>query len=140
MDSPYDFWMGLIVGTLIGAAFAFPSGVILARWQRFYQIRDDALRIIQMIDFVNEGGRVAFIRSPEVEKLTLLAGDFFRIRQSAAGEKLGMINQEIINYLYVTPAARSDYTAFERSYAEWQHTLRNLTGDAWGYLQMRSGT
>lgn len=118
--------IALLLGVPVGIISGLYSGLIVARYQRFSDLRSQVLRIIREIDFIKENSRIDFPKRKDVPELTLIASDFFFLRHVRAGESTLRLQKEISEALYLASRGKISYETFESQYASWQDSGRRL--------------
>jgi hypothetical protein len=118
--------IGLILGVPVEIISGLYSGLIVARYQRFADLRSQVLRIIREIDFVVETSHVKLLRRKDVPELSLIASDFVVLRHSKATKKTLCLQKEISETLYLASMGKVSYESLEKHYASWQDHARKL--------------
>lgn len=75
-----DSVISLLLGIPLSIITGLYSGVILSRYVRFAELRNEVLRIVRAIDFIQEPGRVLISNDQDVAKLVLIAGDLYFLK------------------------------------------------------------
>jgi hypothetical protein len=118
--------IALIFSVPVGILSGLYSGLIVARYQRFSDLRSQVLRIIREIDFVDENGQINLPRRKDVPELSLIAGDFMFLRHAKAGKRTLCLQKEISEALYLASLGKVNYETLEKQHASWQDDARRL--------------
>jgi|ERR1039457_1700953 hypothetical protein len=118
--------LSLILSLPVGVISGLYSGLIVARYQRFSDLRTRVLRIIREIDFIQEGSKFVFPRRKEVSELFFIASDFFFLSHERAGEETLRLEAEITETLRKASRGGIDFEAFNSIYLSWQERGRHL--------------
>jgi hypothetical protein len=122
--------MGVVTGVLSGLYTAFVS----ERIQRFYQIRNEALRRIRSIDFIFDdpnfkASRTNMQLADAQREFDLLASELDSLGHKRAANVLRKIANECAS-IQALPSVPSD---FDKTYSRWQTELRGLPPSRWVY-------
>jgi hypothetical protein len=118
--------IALILSVPVGIISGLYSGLLVARYQRFSDLRSQVLRIIREIDFVDQNSQINLPRRREVPELSLIAGDFIFLQHAKAGKRTLCLQKEISEALYLASIGKLDYQAFEKQHSCWQDAARRL--------------
>ena len=121
-----DSIISLLLGIPIGILAGLYSGVILSRYTRFVDLRNEALRIIRTIDYMQESDKVKITNDQDVSKLTLIASDLLFLKHRKAGEIVSALRSDIDEMTMHAKVGRLDATAFSQNYVIWQLTANTL--------------
>jgi hypothetical protein len=122
----------MITGVMSGLYTAFVS----ERVQRFYQIRNEALRRIRSIDFIFDDPNFKATRTnmqlaDAQHEFGLLASELYGLGHKRAGDVLKKMANEFAS-IGSMPSVPSD---FEETYSRWQTELRGLPPSRWVYYR-----
>lgn len=131
--------ISLLLGIPIGVISGLYSGLIVARYQRFADLRSQVLRVIREIDFIKEESRIAFPKRKDVPELFLVASDFLFLKHRRAGESTLKLASEINEALYLASNGNIDYEVFQARYSAWQDAGRSLGPSPIRLLRLWSG-
>jgi hypothetical protein len=124
--------MGMITGILSGLYTAFVS----ERIQRFYQIRNEALRRIRSIEFILNDSNFKVSRTnvqlgDSQRELRLLTSELDGLGHKRAGAVLRNIANECVS-IQTMPFVPSN---FNETYSTWQTELREMPPSRWVYYR-----
>jgi hypothetical protein len=68
-----DSILSLLLGIPIGLVSGLYTGLIVTRYARFAELRNEVLRIIRSIDFMREESRINITNDQDVPKFVLIA-------------------------------------------------------------------
>lgn len=110
----------------IGLLSGLYAGIIVARYQRFADLRNQAVRIIREIDFFLEGQRIRLLRRTEVPELVLISSDLIFIKHRKAGKDLLHLMPEIHESLFLAPLGQISFEVFSSNHKSWQTSINAL--------------
>jgi hypothetical protein len=90
-----DSIISLFLGIPIGIISGLYTGIIVTRYARFAELRNEALRIIRSIDFMQESSFIQINNDHDVSRLILISSDMVFLRHSKAGELVNQLSKEI---------------------------------------------
>ncbi|WP_243385032.1 hypothetical protein [Geothrix alkalitolerans] len=131
--------INLVVGISTGVATGLYSALIVARYQRFADLRAQLLKIIREIDTIHEGPHIIFPRRKEIPEFSSVACDFLFLQHRQAGDMTLRLSSEITTAMYLASNRKMDYESFSKSYSDWQDTCRNLAPSKKQLFQFWSG-
>lgn len=135
-----DSILSLLLGIPIGLVSGLYTGLIVTRYARFAELRNEALRIIRSIDFMREESRINVTNDNDVPKLLLISSDMLFLGHRRAGEQVMAISAEIANTNHSARAGAINIEKYSELYARWQTVARALPGSkrvlwsVWGRL------
>lgn len=121
-----DTIIGLLLGIPLSIITGLYSGVILSRYVRFAELRNEVLRVIRRIDFIQEANGVSISKTDDVAKLILISSDLYFLKHRKAGEIVNTIRSDIDEISMHASIGRLKIGAFEQSYSNWQNMARTL--------------
>ncbi len=131
--------VSLILSIPLGIISGLYAGLIVARYQRFSDLRSRVLWLIREIDFMQEGSRMTFPKRKETPELLLISSDFRFLRHTQAADESLQLLKEIDESIYGASKGTLDYETFERRYSEWQDRGRNLGPNLFWILRLWGG-
>lgn len=132
-------WIALLMGVPVGIISGLYSGLIVARYQRFSELRARLLRIIREIDFIGDEKRITFPARKDVPELTPIASDFFFLQHTDAGEQTLRLQTAIKEAIYLGSLGRIDSELFGEKFLEWQEGGRRLKPNVLQLLRLWGG-
>jgi hypothetical protein len=131
--------ISILLGIPIGVISGLYSGLIVARYQRFADLRLQVLRVIREIEFTKEESRIDFPRRKGVPELVIVASDFLFLKHRRAGESTLQLASEIEEALYLASKGKIGYEVFHARYSGWQDAGRSLGPNPIPLLRLWSG-
>ena len=133
--------------TLVGVLLSIPPGIIggiyagliVARYQRFADLRSELLRIIRAIYFMDENGRVKIKENKDIADILHIAGDFAFLRHKCAFEATSVLNKEISSTNYQAMGGGLTYDQYSAQYKKWEQQSRSISPSPLVLLQPWSG-
>ena len=126
-----DSTISLILGIPIGLISGIYTGIIVSRLVRFAELRNETLRIIRGINFIERPPVIEVSNENETSKLILISGDMYFLKHSKAGDILHSLSIEISRTNYEAKAGKTTLTEYSKHYEEWQIKARNLSPNKW---------
>lgn len=123
-----DSFVSLLLGIPIGLVSGLYTGLIVTRYARFAELRNEVLRVIRIIDFMENNGSVDIRHDQDVPKLHLIASDLLFLGHHAAGEQTLKLVQDMSNTNYSASRGKVSIQEYGKKYSEWQATARQLPG------------
>jgi hypothetical protein len=115
-----------IISLFLGFPLALYGSVVFSRFSRFAELRNEVLRIIRTIDFMQEQSGVSITNVQDVPKLTLIASDLLSLKHREAAEVVSAIRSGIDEISMHAKIGRLNVSAFGQSYSNWQSMAREL--------------
>ena len=134
-----ESWIALLISVPVGIVSGLYSGLIVARYQRFSELRARLLRIVREIDFMGDQQRIIFPARKDVPELTLIASDFFFLKHAGAGDETLRLEAEIKNAIYLGSHGKIDSETFSEKFSAWQSAGRRLKPNLIQLLRLRGG-
>lgn len=132
--------ISLLLGIPIGLVSGLYTGLIVTRYARFAELRNETLRIIRTIDFMQDGSKVDVSNDHDVPKLVLISSDLLFLGHRTAGEQTMKLFTEMSNTNYSARAGKIGVEEYAEHCACWQKIARELPGSklvlwsVWGRL------
>lgn len=118
--------MDLLLGIPLSIITGLYSGAILSRYVRFAELRNETLRVIRRIEFIQEANRVFISNSDDIAKLSLIPSDLYFLNHRKAAETVSAIRSDIDEISMHASIGRLKTDAFEQNYSNWQNMARTL--------------
>jgi hypothetical protein len=123
-----DSVLSLLIGIPIGLISGLYTGLIVTRYARFAELRNEALRIIRAIDYMEEGDFVSISNNEDVPKLINVASDLLFLKHKKAGESVCEIHKDISEKTSEAIIGKINVSEFGESHSKWQKIARDLPG------------
>ena len=116
-----DLFINVGLGILSGVY----AGLIVARFVKFEEIRTQVKRVIQDIDFMNEGpnGELVMISEPRIRDLHNCHSDLLYLQHESAAKVVGDLIAAISNVKHTAGQVTGDIGDF---YNVWQSMIRKI--------------
>jgi hypothetical protein len=121
-----DTIISILLGIPLSIVTGLYSGVILSRYSRFAELRNEVLRVIRTIDFMQESDKVIITNDSDVPKLTLVVSDLFFLKHRKAAEIVTALISDIHEMKMHAQAGRLKVDAYSQNYVSWQQTGNRL--------------
>lgn len=115
-----------IISLLLGIPIAFYCSAVYGRIIRFSEIKREVLRIIRIVDFMQEGTGVVITKDEDISKLSLIISELLSLRHRKAAEEVSRICSDFHEVSIHAKIGRLDASAFGHSYSNWQSAANNL--------------
>lgn len=116
----------LIYGALIGILSGIYSGVIVSRYTRFAELRNEVLRIIRSIRYISEESKITITNDDNVSMLVLISSDLFFLKHKKSAERVNLISSQIIEASYKASYGKLNYDEYDKLILDCQFLARNL--------------
>ncbi|MCP5135224.1 MAG: hypothetical protein H6981_00270 [Gammaproteobacteria bacterium] len=131
--------LSLLLSVPIGIISGLYAGVIVARYQRFADLRLQAKKIILEIDFIWEDTKMVFPRRKEIPEFSTISSDLFFLGHKSAGTKVLEVCQDIQRSIMEASAGRVNSESFNQKYISWQREIRSLSPEMLPILRIWGG-
>lgn len=131
--------IGVLLGIPPGILGGIYAGLIVARYQRFADLRSELLRIIRSIDFMDDNGRVQITESKDISDILHIAGDFAFLRHKYAFETASALNSAISSTHYQAMSGGLSFDQYSEHYKRWQQQARSISPNLLVLLRLWSG-
>jgi len=131
-----DTVISLLASIPIGIATGGYSSLIVAKYSRFANLKNEALRIIRGIEFIGNEEKLELSYAPKRENLSLIASELFFLGHREAGEKISEIDNDLSNKIYLAENGKIGIKEFESSYNSWQKSARTIFARKWPLLSL----
>jgi len=122
-----DTIISLLLGIPLSIITGLYSGAILSRYVRFSELRNETLRIIRTIDFMQEADGVSISKTDDIAKLILISSDLYFLKHRKAAQTVNAIRSDIDKISRHASIGRLKVGAFEQNYSNWQNMARTLS-------------
>lgn len=122
-----DTIISLLLGIPLSIITGLYSGAILSRYVRFSELRNETLRIIRTIDFMQEADGVSISKTDDIAKLILISSDLYFLKHRKAAQTVNAIRSDIDEISRHASIGRLKVGAFEQNYSNWQYMARTLS-------------
>lgn len=129
MTSPFitlEIIINLALGIPIGLVSGLYTGLIITRYTRFAELRNEAMRIIRATDFMQNDTRINLSNDHDVSKLVLVGSDLLFLGHRKAGEATMKLSTEISNINYAARHGKVDVDEYSKHFGRWQDIGRDL--------------
>jgi len=126
---PTDSTISLLLSLPIGIIGGLYSGLIVTRYSRFADLRNEALRLIRRIDYMQEGDLVVFSNNEHISELLYISSDLLFLKHRKAGTQISQLLQDIYSSTQDAETGKIDSTDYSNLHGEWQETARKLPGN-----------
>ena len=116
----------LIVNVLSGLLGGLYTGLVVTRYVRISELRNEAIRIVQQIEYMDEPGRGFQVNDPSSNSLIYISSDLYRLGHQAGGDSIGKVMKEISEYNYGAKAGRVSCHQYDNQMKKWQAIIRTL--------------
>ncbi|MGZ5540701.1 MAG: hypothetical protein ACXWE3_03120 [Methylobacter sp.] len=113
----------------IGLVSGLYTGLIVTRYSRFAELRNEALRIIRSIDFMETEDKVRVSNNENVPNLLNISSDLLFLKHRKAGEQVIQLLKEVSSTTHEAQVGKLNVIEYGRCHAEWQRIARELPGN-----------
>ncbi|MDZ7594581.1 MAG: hypothetical protein U0932_08020 [Thiobacillus sp.] len=122
IESVITFLLGIPIGLISGLY----TGMIVTRYARFAELRNEALRIVRAIDYMSEEKSVRISNDEDVPKLLHVSSDLLFLSHKEAGEQVSQLLQEIRTATDDARRGTISSTEYGGYHVAWQRAAREL--------------
>ena len=131
--------IGAFISVPIGIIGGLYAGLLVARYQRFADLRLKARRVVQELGFIQEGNRIE-IRGPrETPELGFIASELLFLQHREAAEVLLKLGPEIYSTLMDAEMNRITLADLYEKYDDWQDATIGISPNRWQILKIWAG-
>ena len=131
--------ISLLLSIPLGIISGLYAGVIVARYQRFADLRLQAKKVILEIDWNWEEDRMVFPRRTNVREFSTIASDLLFLGHKAAGTNVLEIQYSVTRTISEASDGRVNFEEFSESYGNWQYRIRSLAPQTFTILKIWGG-
>ena len=121
-----DTILSLILSLPLGVIGGLYSGLIVARYSRFSELRNEALRIIRTIDYMLEEQKIIVSKINDLPKLAIISSDLLSLQHRRAGNSIIILSTAVSETNYEAERGRIPIDVYEQRYLHWQCMVRKL--------------
>lgn len=116
----------LFLDVPVGILGGLYSGMIVSRYARFAELRNEVLRIVRSINYIQESSAVVISDDEDVSKLVLVSSDLFFLKHKKAAERVNLISSKIAESSYAARLGRVDSEEYGKLVTDCQYLARTL--------------
>jgi hypothetical protein len=130
----------LIYGVPIGILSGIYSGVIVSRYARFAELRNEVLRVVRSICYISEESKIIISNDSNFSMLVLISSDLFFLKHKKSAERVNLISSQIREAGYKASNGQLTYDEYNKLILDCQFLARNLPANKailwslWGKL------
>jgi hypothetical protein len=129
----------LVLSIPLGIISGLYAGVVVARYQRFADLRLQAKKIILEIDWIWEEDKMVFPHRTNVREFSTIASDLLFLGHKAAGKNVLEIQDSVTRTISEARVGRISFEKFSDSYGNWQYRIRSLAPQMFPILKIWGG-
>ncbi len=118
--------LSLILSLPLGVIGGLYSGLIVARYSRFSELRNEALRIIRTINYMQEEQKIIVSEKNDLPRLTLISSDLLFLQHRRAGNSIVTLSTAVLETNHEAEQGLVSIDDYEQRYLHWQSMVRNL--------------
>jgi hypothetical protein len=131
--------ISLVLSIPIGIISGLYAGVVVARYQRFADLRLQAKKVILEIDWIWEETKMVFPHRNSVRELSAIASDLLFLGHKAAGNNVLEIQDSVTRTMNEARVGRINFEQFNERYGDWQYRIRSLSPQMFTILKLWGG-
>jgi hypothetical protein len=131
--------ISLVLSIPLGIISGLYAGVVVARYQRFADLRLQAKKIILEIDWIWEEDKMVFPHRTNVREFSTIASDLLFLGHKAAGTNVLEIQDSVTRTISEARVGSISFEEFSDSYGSWQHRIRSLAPQMFPILKIWGG-
>lgn len=122
----YETIISFFLGIPIGLVSGLYTGLIVTRYARFAELRNETLRIIRSIDYMETETSVIVSNDENVSNLLNVASDLLFLRHQKAGEQVSQLLKDISSTTRDAQVGRVNVVEYGCQHSIWQKVAREL--------------
>jgi len=123
----HELLKNIILGLFTGMATGLYSGLIVTKYHNFLNIKNEALRAIQKIDYMLSGAKIEITNSSDISNLQYIASELCRLKHQEAGEEILKLFKEINTINIQAGTGQIEFESYKSCHLKWQESVRNLS-------------
>lgn len=123
----YELLKSVIVGLVTGMVTGLYSGFIVTRYHNFLNIKNEALRAIQKIDYILAGSKIEITNNRDIGNLIYISSDLCRLKHKNAGTAICELQKEISTINSLAETGKVSIENYKEYHLKWQESVRNLS-------------
>jgi hypothetical protein len=116
----------IFVSILTSIISGLYTGLIVTRYTRFSDLRNESLRIIRKIDYVEERGITVITNDKDISDLCLIGSELILLSHKEASNEIFKLHKEIISSIYEARNGRISSKEFNDKFILWQNVAREI--------------
>jgi hypothetical protein len=119
--------ISILLSVPIGVIGGLYSGLIVTKYARFSDLRNQLLRIIRKIQFIaTTGNSMKIWNDEDVPNIILVQSDLYFLQHREAGHSVGRLCSEIMEANRLARSGRINIDDYSERHRRWQHEGRKL--------------
>nr|WP_312231724.1 hypothetical protein [Pseudomonas sp.] len=118
--------ISLLVGLILSLPIGLYSGIIIARYSKFSELRDEALRIVRTISYMQEERKIIVSEKNDLPKLTLISSELLFRQHQKAADSIITLSAAIADTNHEAESGKTPIETYEQRYLHWQKIVREL--------------
>jgi hypothetical protein len=131
--------ISLVLSIPLGIISGLYAGVVVARYQRFADLRLQAKKIILEIDWIWEEDKMVFPHRTNVREFSTIASDLLFLGNKTAGTNVLEIQDSVTRTISEARVGSISFEEFSDSYGSWQYRIRMLAPQMFPILKIWGG-
>lgn len=119
--------ISLVLSIPLGIISGLYAGVVVARYQRFADLRLQAKKVLLEIEWFWEEDKIAFPHRNNVPEFSMIASDLLFLGHKTAGTNVLQIQYAVTRTISEARVGRVSPEEFNEKYRNWQYKIRNLS-------------
>jgi hypothetical protein len=115
------------------------AGLIVARYQRFADLRLQAKKVILEIYYIHQDSKMTFPKRKSVPEFVIIASDLFFLKHKKAGIAINQLSTEIYSTINEAETGKMDCETFKKCYQSWQDSINNISPSLLQIIRLRGG-
>lgn len=115
------------------------AGVVVARYQRFADLRLQAKKLILEIEFIKHDNKIIFPKRKDFPEFDIIVSDLLFLRHKKAAETILQLSVDIRSAITRAEAGQIDITSFNNDYLSWQVSIRSISPNPLQVLRVWGG-
>lgn len=119
--------IGFLLSIPIGVVTGLYSGIIVSRYSRFAELRDQLLRLIARIEYVDVNGNLEVKNHDVTDGVVFIVGDLVFLKHKKAGDVVSCLNNDMMTMKARVEFGRVDFNTYKDAIHNWHKLAREIS-------------
>lgn len=117
------------------------AGIVVARYQRFADLRLQAKKIILEIEYLSDsnGNRITFTKRKDIPEFSIIGSDLLFLRHKKAADTILQLSKDVKSAIIKAEVGQIDLYSFSNDYQSWQVSIRSISPSPLQLLRLWGG-
>ena len=129
----------IFISVPIGLISGLYAGLVVARYQRFADLRLQAKRVVIELGCSVEGDHMVFPGRSETPELSIIASDLLFLKHRNAAEVLLLLTSQIYGSIQDAKMGRISFDNYQNQLLSWQRAINAISPSPFQLLRLWAG-